>query len=175
MSFFYISLPLVSLQVLRELSGHGDFLVMVMLITVWVGDMAAFYIGSNLGRHKLAPLISPGKTWEGTAASLFAATAVCWALLSWVAPRMPVFRGSSPGTLVEPPFWVALGIGASINVAAQLGDLVESMMKRGAGIKDSGSLLPGHGGVLDRIDAMLFAAPVAMLLFILARDSFLQY
>ena len=174
-SFYYVGLPLASLQVLREVSGHGAFFVMVLLITVWVGDIAAFYVGVNFGRHKLAPVISPGKTWEGTLASFLAATAACWALLHWVGPRIPLFRASSSEQLVAPPVFVALGIGASINVAAQLGDLVESMMKRGAGIKDSGSLLPGHGGVLDRIDALLFAAPVAMLLFILARDFCLQY
>ena len=174
-AFFYVALPLASLQVLRELSGHGDFFVLVVLITVWSGDIAAFYVGSNFGRHKLAPTISPGKSWEGTLASFLVATGACWALLHWMGPKMPAFRASSSEQLVAPPAVVALGIGACINVAAQLGDLIESMMKRGAGIKDSGSLLPGHGGVLDRIDALLFAAPTGMLLFIVAHDFFLHY
>jgi phosphatidate cytidylyltransferase len=131
---------------------------------VWSGDIAAMYVGKALGRRKLAPSISPNKTWEGTIASVVGSVLVT-VLLLWVAQKLTqhdldvlFYPGSA---------WRWIGLGALLNVAAQVGDLVESAIKRGAGVKDSGTLLPGHGGVLDRIDALLLAAPVlwyAMLL-----------
>ncbi|HEY4592464.1 MAG TPA: phosphatidate cytidylyltransferase, partial [Thermoanaerobaculia bacterium] len=107
-----------------------------------------YYVGSRVGRHKMAPDISPKKSWEGAVASFVVAVA---AAAVWDVCR----RGS-----VEPGVMAAA---AGTAVAAQIGDLVESMIKRGSGVKDSGSILPGHGGVLDRMDAMLFAAPVLLL------------
>jgi len=112
---------------------------------VWTGDVAALYVGRSFGRHKLAPRISPQKSWEGSAASL------AGSLL--IATVLAVFL-HYPGALAS---WLALAV--VLNVFAQVGDLVESAMKRGAGVKDSGALLPGHGGILDRIDALLLAAP----------------
>lgn len=138
----YLALPAASLTRLQALD---PWLLLLLLAVVWLGDSAAFYVGTAFGRHKMAPRVSPNKSWEGAAASLAAALL---AALAWSLWR----QGS-----VDP--WL-MGLAATTSVAAQLGDLVESMLKRGAGVKDSGHLLPGHGGVLDRIDALLFAAPV---------------
>lgn len=116
----------------------------------WVGDIAAFYIGRKFGRHKLAPRVSPAKSWEGAAAS------VC-ATLIYAALYFPRLLPAVP--LAE-----ALAIAAAGNIAGQVGDLCESALKRGAHMKDSGTLLPGHGGWLDRVDSSLFAVPVVYLL-----------
>ena len=120
-----------------------------LLCVVWAGDVAALYIGRNFGRHKLAPQISPQKSWEGSAASLAGSLLVAAALF---------FFGRGPLQYRGPlPHWLTLA--TVLNLFAQVGDLVESAIKRGAGVKDSGALLPGHGGILDRIDALLLAAP----------------
>lgn len=138
----YFALPVASLY---RLHVKDPWLVILVLAIVSLGDSAAYYVGSRLGRRKLAPTVSPNKTWEGAAASFVMAVAVTagWSVwrLGEIDPRL-------------------LLVGAFTALAAQVGDLVESMIKRGAGIKDSGNLLPGHGGVLDRVDALLFAAPV---------------
>jgi phosphatidate cytidylyltransferase len=171
----YIGLSLLLLLALRDLAGA--VIVMHVLVVVWVGDIAAYYVGKNLGRHKLAPRVSPGKTWEGAIASALAATAVGAPILI----NRPALLAFADSFLYSPfvsvywdaeyafPLWFAVLASAVINIAAQSGDLVESAIKRGAEVKDSGSLLPGHGGMLDRVDALLFAAPVAWLVFILAR------
>lgn len=125
---------------------YGRVAVVFALVLVWTGDTMAYFIGSAWGRHKLAPRISPGKTWEGSAASLGFSIVV--ALLF---PRFVVRQIGYAEVVV---------LAVLINIAAQIGDLVESALKRSAGVKDSSQLVPGHGGVLDRIDALLFAAPV---------------
>ncbi len=112
----------------------------------WVGDIAALYVGKLIGRHKLAPHVSPAKTWEGAAGSV-AASLIYGAIYF---PRL----------LPDAPLAEALALTAVANIGGQFGDLCESAMKRGAGVKDSGTLLPGHGGWLDRIDSSLFALPV---------------
>jgi phosphatidate cytidylyltransferase len=138
----YFAVPIASIYRLQ----HTDpWLVFLLFAIVWLGDTAAFYVGRRFGRHKMAPTISPKKSWEGAVAGLL--TGVLAAAL-WGVWRL--------GRL-EP--WL-LVLAAVTAAAAQVGDLVESMLKRGAGVKDSGSVLPGHGGVLDRCDALLFAAPV---------------
>jgi phosphatidate cytidylyltransferase len=131
----------------------GPSLLIFMFCIVWTGDVAALYIGRNFGRHKLAPHISPNKTWEGSAASL-AGSLLIAAALFFLAPRLP---GGILHFVGSPAHWLVLAV--LLNVFAQVGDLVESAIKRGAGVKDSGTLLPGHGGILDRIDALLLAAP----------------
>lgn len=120
--------------------------LMFALLLGWVGDTAALYVGRAFGRHKLAPRLSPAKTWEGAIASLVAGAAAGTLFMWW---RVPVL-----------PWAVVLGVAAAGNVAGQLGDLCESAMKRGAGVKDSGTSLPGHGGWLDRLDSTLFSVPV---------------
>jgi phosphatidate cytidylyltransferase len=152
----YIGLSLATLPLLFA-QEEGPSLLVFLLFVVWAGDTLALYIGRTWGRKKLAPSLSPGKTWEGSFASIAGSLAIT-ALLFWIAATLQA-RGiavlSYPGSLVR---WLVLAV--VLNVAAQVGDLVESALKRGAGVKDSGSLLPGHGGVLDRIDALLIAAPV---------------
>jgi len=162
----YIALPLAMLVQLRQ-QGSGAFLILYVLIVVWMGDTVAYYTGRALGRHKLAPRISPGKTWEGTVGSLVGAV-VCGTLV--FAYSRQISSGLiSIGLLTPaqaylppriPPLWHFAALSTVINIAAQIGDLAESLIKRGAGVKDSGAILPGHGGMLDRIDALLFAAPV---------------
>ena len=171
LAFPYVALPLLLLAFLRS-SRSGWFLVLFVFVAVWTGDIAAYYAGKNLGRRPLAPRISPKKTWEGAVASVI--TSVLFSvLLSLYAPnltaglfRMHVLAEGCAGPVL-PPLWIAALQALAINIAAQLGDLVESMLKRGAEVKDSGSILPGHGGVLDRIDALLLASPAAVLVFAL--------
>ncbi len=173
LTFFYIAFPLAALIAIRQIQPAGAYLLCLILVMVWVGDIAALYVGRAIGKHKLAPRISPGKTVEGAIGSLILTVAVCWGLVQFALPRLPLPHDSFY-FFVAPPVWVPLVLGIGVNLAAQLGDLVESMIKRGAGVKDSGALLPGHGGVLDRIDALLLAAPVAMLILVLTRESFLR-
>jgi len=164
--FLYIAFPLAMLVQLRQ-QGSGAFLILYVLIVVWMGDTVAYYTGRAFGRHKMAPRISPGKTWEGAAGSMLGAVASGYLVFAYSAPISQWLltvglvvpgQGYTPPHL--PPLWQFALLSAVINVAAQLGDLAESLLKRGAGVKDSGTLLPGHGGMLDRIDALLFATPV---------------
>ena len=169
-SLIYIVLPLMALILIRG-RPFGSLMLLYLFLVIWAGDVCAYYVGSAIGRHKLAPGISPGKSWEGAIASLVAA-GILGALIAVQARPLHQFLESihlaTPQTLgfslslYSPPWWHGLLLAIAINIAAQLGDLVESMLKRGAGIKDSGTLLPGHGGVLDRIDSLLFAAPVLL-------------
>jgi phosphatidate cytidylyltransferase len=164
--FVYVVAPLAMLLQLRQ-QGSGAFLILYLLVVVWMGDTVAYHTGRAIGRHKLAPRISPGKTWEGTIGS-FAGAIVSGTLV--FAYSRPISAGLISAGLITraqgylppqmPPLWHFAALSAVINVAAQIGDLAESLLKRGAGVKDSGSILPGHGGMLDRIDALLFAAPV---------------
>jgi phosphatidate cytidylyltransferase len=154
---FYVGMTLVTLPALRE-ESNGPSLVAFLLCVVWAGDIAALYIGRAWGRHKMAPSLSPNKTWEGALGSLagsLLAAGVLLGLAHLFATQWDKVWLSYPEDL-----WYWLGLAVLINVAAQVGDLAESALKRSAGVKDSGCLLPGHGGVLDRIDALLLAAPV---------------
>jgi phosphatidate cytidylyltransferase len=164
--FAYIALPLAMLVQLRQ-QWAGAFLILYLLLVVWSGDIFAYFIGKSMGRHLMAPRISPKKTWEGAAASLIASLAVGGSLFYYASPVSTAFlqwgliqRRDGMFGLERPTLMPILLLTAALNIAAQLGDLVESLIKRGAGVKDSGSILPGHGGMLDRIDALLFAAPV---------------
>lgn len=138
----YFALPIASLV---HLQRADPWLVGLLVAIVWLGDTAAYYVGTQWGKHKMAPVISPKKSWEGAAASLVMGML---AALVWSVARL--------GEVEAGVLW----LGLLTSCAAQLGDLVESMFKRGAGVKDSGRFLPGHGGFLDRADALLFAAPV---------------
>jgi phosphatidate cytidylyltransferase len=165
----YIAYPLILLpQIFNE--ENGVALLLFLFLCVWSGDIAALYIGKRFGRHKFAPRLSPNKTWEGAIASVVASCifGVGMVLLGdWFTQQNYTFTKLH----TSEPWWVFLILAVVLNAAAQFGDLLESALKRGAGVKDSGTILPGHGGVLDRIDALLVAAPV--LWFIIAiRDYF---
>jgi phosphatidate cytidylyltransferase len=165
-AFTYIALPMGMLVQLRQ-QWAGAFYLLYLLLVVWAGDIFAYFVGKSVGRHLMAPRISPKKTWEGAAASLIASIAVGWAMFHYA---LPVSSGLLRAGLIQrrdglfgleqPAMGPVIVLTIVLNVAAQLGDLVESLIKRGAGVKDSGAILPGHGGMLDRIDALLFAAPV---------------
>ena len=152
----YIGLTLATIP-LVWVQQDGPSLLIFLFCVVWTGDVAALYVGRSLGRRKLAPQISPNKTWEGSAASLAGSLLIAGALvaLSRTLESRSIFTLHFAGPLAR---W--LGLAVVLNLFAQVGDLVESAIKRGAGVKDSGAMLPGHGGILDRIDALLLAAPV---------------
>ncbi len=152
----YIGLSLTTIPLLLA-QENGPSLLLFLFFVVWSGDVAALYVGKPFGRHKLAPRLSPNKTWEGSIGSVFGSVIVALLLLALAAAieRRGFLWISYPGARVR---WVALAV--LLNIAAQVGDLIESAIKRGAKVKDSGTLLPGHGGILDRIDALLLAAPV---------------
>jgi phosphatidate cytidylyltransferase len=165
-SFAYVALPLGFLVQLRE-QWAGAFLLVYLLCLVWAGDICAYFVGKAMGRHRLSPRVSPNKTWEGAMASLLASVGVGVLLYEYALPISSAllrthFIEQKDGYfgLQPPQLWPVFWISVAINLAAQLGDLIESLIKRGAGAKDSGAILPGHGGMLDRIDALLFAAPV---------------
>jgi phosphatidate cytidylyltransferase len=169
--FPWVVVPMLLLILFRA-APHGWFLLLYVLLVVWSGDIFAYYVGRTFGRTRLAPTISPKKSWEGAAASLVG-SAFVGAGVTYVAPGIATLvERSTAGHLNEgfgmlPSLPLAAFSAILINAAAQLGDLAESLLKRGAGVKDSGALLPGHGGVLDRIDALLFAAPVAAAMFVI--------
>ena len=144
--------PLRQMDYLTDVPGLN--LVVALLAGVWVCDTAAYYIGKAIGKHKLIERVSPNKTWEGSAAGFLASLAFIFAL------KYNGFLGNSFTTVDMIMLSLFIGVGG------QLGDLFESLIKRDAGVKDSGILLPGHGGFLDRFDALIFAAPLTYLYFI---------
>ena len=152
----WIAYPLTLIPLLWK-KEDGPALVVFLMVCVWAGDIAALYIGRAFGKHKLAPRLSPGKTWEGSIASIVGSVLAA-ALVIWIGDLLTA-RGNLALHITE-PIWQTLLLAAILNIAAQLGDLLESAIKRGANVKDSGTMLPGHGGILDRIDALLLAAPV---------------
>ncbi len=141
----YLALPAVAFA---RLQGTDPWLVFLLVAIIWLGDTGAFYIGSRWGKHKLAPTISPKKSWEGAAAG-FATSLIATGV--WSVCQLD---------RLDPK---VLALGALTAIVGQVGDLVESTFKREAGVKDSGSLLPGHGGLLDRMDSALFAAPALLI------------
>jgi phosphatidate cytidylyltransferase len=153
----YVGLTLIAIPTLRE-QPNGATLVVFLFFVVWAGDIAALYVGRALGRRKLAPTLSPNKTWEGAIGSV-AGSLVVTGLLFWLASQLAQWNFARL-SFADEVWWYWLVMAVVVNIAAQVGDLAESALKRSAGVKDSGSLLPGHGGVLDRIDALLLAAPV---------------
>ncbi len=145
-------------------AGHGEayfsdggsfmFLVLIVFVSVWICDSAAYFVGRAIGRHKMFPSVSPKKSWEGTAAGLVGSVAGFTGFAAWLIPSMPI-RDS-------------LVMGLLAGVLGQIGDLAESRLKRDAGVKDSSHIIPGHGGVLDRFDSILFVAP-AVFIYMLVR------
>ena len=142
----WIALPLTLAVLLRQGDQGREWVLAAILLTFAV-DTAAFFVGKAMGRHKMAPHISPGKSWEGAVAGLVAGPMALWGLSELFDLDLLV--------------WQAVALGLAVSVAAQLGDLAQSMVKRAAGVKDAGGLIPGHGGVFDRLDSVL--PSVAML------------
>ena len=149
--FILVAFPLSFAIPLRAISGQGPALLLFAMVIVWVSDTAAYFAGRTIGKRPFAPKLSPNKTWEGAVAGFLGSLAVAFAFMPWV--NVPLLH--------------LLAMAALGNIAGQVGDLLESGYKRSAGIKDSGTLLPGHGGVLDRIDALILAIPVVWYYWIL--------
>jgi phosphatidate cytidylyltransferase len=147
----YCVLPFVFLQKLAFISGeYNANIILSFLFMVWMSDTGAYLVGITMGKRRLFPRISPKKSWEG-----FIGGIVFTLILAYV---LKIF-------LVDYPVWLMMGMGLIISVTGTLGDLTESMLKRSMEVKDSGTILPGHGGVLDRFDAYTFAAPLVYVLF----------
>lgn len=138
-----VALPATALCSLRAFSPRA---VLFLFLIVWGCDSAAYYVGRKFGRRRLAPVVSPKKTWEGSVGGFLGAAAIGGVAGTWLLPELGVGYGAIAGAVAS--------------TAGQIGDLVESLWKRGAGVKDSGVFLPGHGGFYDRIDSLLFAGPV---------------
>jgi phosphatidate cytidylyltransferase len=146
---FFIALPFSYIIRVNEIERVGKQLVLFTLVLVWAGDMLAYFVGKSVGRVKMAPALSPQKTWEGAVANVIASVIVAVAFARWM--QIDALRLTA--------------IAVAANIAGQAGDLIESAYKRGASVKDSGALLPGHGGMLDRIDSLILAAPVVWVLY----------
>jgi phosphatidate cytidylyltransferase len=146
---------LLGLLVTLRIKAGRDW-VFLALFATFVSDTAAYFIGKAFGRHKLAPQISPGKTWEGAIAGVIGGIIISVLFTLDTPLQFPL------------NYWQAILLGALISVFGQLGDLAESLLKRNAGVKDSGKLMPGHGGLLDRLDSILFAGAVVYLYCVIA-------
>lgn len=154
MSQCYIALPLAAVPIIVEMtSAH---IMLALLIFIWVNDTGAFCVGSLFGRHRLFERISPKKSWEGF-----------WGGMLFCIAAAFVMRGFFEQYYVDFSYGAMCCIGIVVSVAATFGDLIESLIKRTCNVKDSGHLIPGHGGVLDRIDSLLLVIPVSLILFVL--------
>jgi phosphatidate cytidylyltransferase len=148
-ALLFVVLPFSYIVRLDELEPVGRQLVLFTLILVWAGDMLAYFVGKSLGRVPMAPALSPKKTWEGALGNVLASMIVAVLFAKWM----------------QTDVITLLVIAGVSNIAGQAGDLIESAYKRGASVKDSGALLPGHGGMLDRIDSLILAAPAVWILY----------
>ena len=146
-----VAFPLSFAVRLHGLGGAGPRLLLFALVITWAGDTVAYFVGRAIGKHPFAPALSPKKTWEGAVAGFAGSLLVGYAFSWWLQASVPHLLAMA-------------GVG---NVAGQVGDLLESAYKRSAGVKDSGALLPGHGGVLDRIDALILAIPAVWYYWVL--------
>lgn len=142
---FYVAWLLGHLILIRHMTD-GSFLIFFLFLVTWANDTAAYYVGTFWGRHQMAPRISPKKTWEGAIGGVLGSVAAAFACRAWFLDSLSATDAAALGLLV--------------GVMAPLGDLCESVLKRSAGVKDSGGIIPGHGGVLDRMDSLIFTAPV---------------
>ena len=154
----YVTVFMSTLIILRDSADHwfaswfsdkGSALVLILFASIWICDSAAYFVGMNLGKHKLFPRISPKKTWEGAIGGAIAAVASFVGFSVWMMPEFPIMHAAMCGII--------------IGTMGQIGDLAESMLKRDATIKDSSQIIPGHGGFLDRFDSMLFASPLVLM------------
>lgn len=156
--FLYIGLAAISLIALRRISFD---VVMGLFLLVWTGDIAAYLVGKSIGKHRIAPRISPKKTWEGLGGAILATIAVAYFLLDRTSFNPPSLH-----------LWLAILVGTIIAVVGLVGDLFESSLKRQSGLKDSGHLIPGHGGLFDRVDALLPCAILAAIALTLLANRY---
>jgi phosphatidate cytidylyltransferase len=156
----YLALPALALVWLRGLPQFGLQIVVWLLAVVWTTDILAYLVGRSVGGPRLAPRISPGKTWSGLCGGVLGA-ALAGAVTAWAIGSERLMQ--------------AAGLGGLVAIVSQIGDLIESALKRRAGVKDSGTLIPGHGGVLDRLDGLILAAPVLALLGLLLGSRILPW
>jgi phosphatidate cytidylyltransferase len=145
----FVALPFSYLVRINEIEHDGRALILFTLALIWAGDTFAYFVGKFFGRVPMAPALSPKKTWEGSIANLIGSLLVGWATAEWL----------------HSPAGIFVTIAVAANIAGQMGDLIESSYKRGANVKDSGTLIPGHGGLLDRIDSLILAAPVIWIIY----------
>jgi len=145
----FVALPFSYLVRINEIEGRGRELILFTLALIWAGDTLAYFVGRFVGRVPMARALSPKKTWEGAIANVVASLGVALAALRWM----------------DMDLTALLLIAAGANIAGQMGDLIESAYKRGASVKDSGTIVPGHGGALDRIDSLILAAPVVWVMY----------
>jgi phosphatidate cytidylyltransferase len=148
-ALLFVVLPFSYIVRLDEIEPVGRQLVLFTLVLVWAGDMLAYFVGKSLGRVPMAPALSPKKTWEGALGNVLASMIVAVLFAKWM----------------QTDVITLLVIAGVANIAGQAGDLIESAYKRGAAVKDSGGLLPGHGGILDRIDSLILATPAVWILY----------
>ena len=148
-ALLFVVLPFSYIVRLDEIEHVGRQLVLFTLVLVWAGDMLAYFVGKSLGRVAMAPALSPQKTWEGAMGNVLASMIVAVLFARWMQTNVLTL----------------LVIAGVANIAGQAGDLIESAYKRGAAVKDSGGLLPGHGGMLDRIDSLILATPAVWILY----------
>lgn len=153
----YVTIFMSTLIILRNsddrwfsswFSDKGSALVLILFVSIWLCDTAAYFVGMNFGKHKLFPRVSPKKSWEGAIGGGITAVASFVGFSMWMMPEFPLIH--------------AVACGLIVGVMGQIGDLAESLLKRDATIKDSSHILPGHGGLLDRFDSMLFASPLVL-------------
>ncbi len=155
LSVVYLGLPMFALNNLYTDHAVSKWLVLTVFVMIWLNDTGAFCFGSTLGRHKMFPRLSPKKSWEGFAGGFLCcllAGAACWLWFNTAGMNL----------------WQWLGLAVVVCLFSTWGDLFESLLKRNAGVKDSGNIIPGHGGILDRIDSLLFVAPAVYIYILLA-------
>lgn len=155
MGQIYVALPMAMMNVLY-FDLATPHLLLAMFIMIWLNDTGAFVVGSAMGRHRLFPRVSPKKSWEGFLGGMVFSVGSAF-----------LFHEVFPGFFAGAGLWTLVGLGAVVSVFATWGDLVESLIKRTVGVKDSGNLIPGHGGILDRIDSLLLVIPAMVCYFIL--------
>lgn len=160
---FYVGWFSAHVLLIQRTPGVGPLLVTFLFVVVVLTDTAAYVVGSLVGAHPLAPKVSPRKTWEGAFGGFFAA-------LTGVALLHVFWQKTGAGGLPGWDIWSSLKAAALMSIVAQIGDLTESCLKRDAGVKDSGAFFPGHGGVLDRCDGFLFAAPILYYIYVPNHD-----
>lgn len=151
LGFAYLGVSFLEMAFLRE-QNNGLFWTIIFMMCIWASDSVAYLFGKTMGGPKMSPTISPNKTWSGYAGALWGPAAFLFLAIHVATPEFLIER--------TPEGWVTLLAGLAFGIAGQSGDLMISAMKRKAGLKDTGAIIPGHGGILDRIDALLLALPV---------------